>query len=84
MTTEVRSRRAQDMTHPVVIFWSDEDEAYIADVPDLKYCSAHGSSPEAALREVRIAMTAWLETARELGKPIPLPTSRPTLIARAS
>ena len=70
--------------YPIVIFWSDEDEAYIADVPDLKYCSAHGPTPEAALREVRIAMAAWLDVAREGGKPIPLPTSRPTLISQAS
>lgn len=70
--------------YPIVIFWSDEDEAYIADVPDLKYCSAHGPTQEAALKEVRVAMTAWLEAARELGKPIPLPTPRPTLVARAS
>ncbi|HEY7035211.1 MAG TPA: type II toxin-antitoxin system HicB family antitoxin [Thermomicrobiales bacterium] len=70
--------------YPIEIFWSGEVEAYIADVPDLKYCSAHGPTPEAALREVRLAMAAWLETARELGEPIPLPTMRPTLIARAS
>jgi predicted RNase H-like HicB family nuclease len=68
---------------PILVFWSEDDETYIADVPDLKYCSAHGPTPEVALREVRIAMKAWLDAARELSKPIPLPTSRPTLAAHA-
>jgi predicted RNase H-like HicB family nuclease len=60
--------------YPIVIFWSDEDQAYIADVPDLRHCSAHGETPEAALREIQVAMEAWLEVAREQGKPIPAPT----------
>lgn len=44
------------------IFYSEADEAYIADIPDLKYCSAFGKTPEAALQEVQIAKEAWLET----------------------
>ena len=47
------------------IFYSDEDEAYIADIPDLTYCSAIGSTPAEALREVQLAKTAWIEAARE-------------------
>jgi predicted RNase H-like HicB family nuclease len=62
-----------------LIFWSDEDHSYIADVPDLKYCSAHGDTPEQALEEVQIALRAWLEVARERGMPIPEPTSHPSL-----
>jgi predicted RNase H-like HicB family nuclease len=61
------------------VFWSQEDNAYIADIPDLKYCSAHGPTPEAALREVMIAKDAWLATAREAGKPIPPPRYRPAI-----
>jgi predicted RNase H-like HicB family nuclease len=53
------------------LFWSDEDEAWIADVPDLTYCSAHGATPEEVLREVRVAMQAWLEAQREAGRPDP-------------
>ena len=53
------------------IFWSDEDGCWIADVPDLRYCSAHGDSPEEAAREAQVAMELWLETARETGVPIP-------------
>jgi predicted RNase H-like HicB family nuclease len=58
------------------IFWSDEDGAYIADIPDLKMCSAFGQTPAEALAEVERARDTWLETARALGKPIPPPRYR--------
>jgi len=61
------------------IFYSLEDEEYIADIPDLKFCSASGVTPEEALREVLIAKALWLETAREQGKPIPEPRYRPAI-----
>jgi predicted RNase H-like HicB family nuclease len=63
------------------IFWSDEDGSWIADVPDLRYCTAHGTTPEQALREVQTAMTAWLESARAHGDPIPAPRYRPAIYA---
>ncbi len=61
------------------IFYSDEDEGYIADIPDLEFCSAFGETPEEALRELRIAKTLWLEAARAGGKPIPEPKYRPAI-----
>ena len=61
------------------LFYSEEDEGYIADIPDLKYCSAFGSTPEEALREVLKAKEAWLEAAREDGKPIPEPRYPPAI-----
>ena len=61
------------------IFWSQEDQGYIADIPDLEFCSAFGDTPEEALREVQIAKELWLETARESGKPIPEPRYRPVI-----
>ncbi len=61
------------------IFYSAEDGEYIADIPDLKYCSASGSTPEEALREVLIAKELWLETAKEKGLSIPEPRYRPAL-----
>lgn len=61
------------------IFYSDTDECYIADIPDLKFCSAFGETPEEAVREVMAAKVAWLETAEASGKPIPLPTYRPLI-----
>jgi predicted RNase H-like HicB family nuclease len=65
--------------YPIVVFWSDEDECYVADVPDLRYCSAFGDTPQEALAEVMVAKEAWLEVAREEGKPIPEPTQPPML-----
>jgi predicted RNase H-like HicB family nuclease len=61
------------------IFYSNQDEGYIADIPDLKYCSAFGETPELALQEVQIAKTAWLEAAKATGKPIPEPKYRPAI-----
>ena len=61
------------------IFWSDEDGSYVADIPDLAFCSAFGDTPEEALAEVEKAREAWLETAREQGTPIPEPHYRPLI-----
>ncbi len=58
------------------VFWSDEDRCWIADVPDLKYCAAHGDTPEHAVAEVLVAMDGWLEVARERGDTIPEPHYR--------
>jgi predicted RNase H-like HicB family nuclease/uncharacterized protein YegP (UPF0339 family) len=55
----------------IEIFWSDEDGGYIANVPDLRYCSAFGESYEEALREVLVAMELHLDTLEELDRPIP-------------
>jgi len=61
------------------IFYSEEDEGYVADIPDLKYCSAFGESPEEALSEVLKAKDAWLESARTHGKSVPEPHYRPVV-----
>lgn len=61
------------------IFYSDEDGVYIADIPDLDSCSAFGETPEKALAEVEQAKQAWLEAAREAGKPVPPPRYRPII-----
>ena len=66
------------------IFYSEEDEGYIADIPDLRFCSAFGETPEEALKEVLVAKAAWLEAAQAEGKPIPLPTYRPETHQAAS
>lgn len=59
------------------IFWSGEDGGYIADIPDLRACSAFGASPSEALAQVELAKAAWLEAARAEGKPIPAASCRP-------
>lgn len=61
------------------IFYSDEDNGYIADIPDLEACSAFGTSPEEALAEVERAKSAWIAAAREAGKEIPPPRYRPVI-----
>jgi predicted RNase H-like HicB family nuclease len=65
------------------VFYSEEDEGYIADIPDLSFCSAFGSTPEQALHEVEIAKIAWLETAALQGLPIPEPRYRPAIYQAA-
>ena len=61
------------------IFFSEEDEGYIADIPDLRHCSAFGDTPQEALNEVLKAKHAWLAAARANGKPLPLPQFRPVI-----
>lgn len=61
------------------IFYSEEDEGYIADIPDLKYCSAFGISPEKALKEALKAKKGWIEAAKSNKKPIPSPKYRPAI-----
>ena len=61
------------------IFFSDEDEGYIVDIPDLDHCSAFGETPEEALTEVLKAKGAWLGSARANKKPIPEPHFRPVI-----
>lgn len=58
------------------IFYSEEDGGYIADIPDLESCSAFGTTPEQALAEVEITKKAWLDAARQAGKPVPEPRYR--------
>lgn len=61
------------------IFYSEEDEGYVADIPDLPHCSAFGTTPEEALSEVLQAKEAWLESAKAEGKKIPEPLFRPII-----
>ena len=60
----------------ISVFFSEEDNGWIAEIPDLPGCSAYGDTPEQAVAEVGIAKSAWLETARSEGKAIPEPTDR--------
>lgn len=66
------------------IFYSDEDDGYVADIPDLEACSAFGRTPAEALQQVELAKKAWLEAAREAEKPVPPPKYRPAIYQIAS
>ncbi|MFY8162009.1 MAG: type II toxin-antitoxin system HicB family antitoxin [Candidatus Kapaibacteriota bacterium] len=62
------------------IFYSEDDKCYVADIPDLKFCSAFGDTPELALQEVLIAKKLWLETAKNnKPKSIPKPKYKPLI-----
>ena len=65
------------------VFYSEEDKCYVADIPDIQYCSAFGQTPEDAVREVTKAKKAWLSAAKKERKPIPAPRYRPTLNQKA-
>jgi predicted RNase H-like HicB family nuclease len=71
-------------TYHINIFYSEEDGGYIADIPDLKYCSAFGDTEEEALQEVLRAKQAWLEAAEMEGKLVPEPRYRPAIFQAVS
>lgn len=62
--------------YEVILYWSEMDEAFIAEVPELAGCAADGPTYEAALEAVGVAIREWIDTARELGRPIPEPKGR--------
>ncbi len=62
--------------YEIIIHWSIEDDAYIAEVPELPGCMAHGSDYDQALQNVKDAISLWIETANKFGDPIPEPRGR--------
>ena len=64
------------MKYEVIIYWSEPDESYIAEVPELPGCAADGPTQTKALAAVRRVADEWIETARSLGRPIPTPRAR--------
>jgi predicted RNase H-like HicB family nuclease len=62
--------------YEVILYWSAEDEAFIAEVPELPGCAADGNTRIQALENVETVIQEWIETARELGRPIPEPKGR--------
>lgn len=67
--------------YEVLIYWSEEDSAYVAEVPELPGCMAHGETYEAALANAKDAMKLWLDTAIEDGIPIPAPKGHRLMFA---
>ena len=67
---------ANKWKYEIIIYWSDEDKAYIAEVPELAGCAADGATYKQALTNVEVAIREWTETARELGRAIPEPKGR--------
>ena len=67
--------------YEVIIYWSDEDQAFVAEVPELAGCMADGATYQEAVANAEIAIQEWIETAKELGRPIPEPKGRRLLFA---
>lgn len=66
----------EPLRYEVIIYWSAEDQAFIAEMPELAGCAADGPTPGAALDAIQIIAREWIDTARELGRAIPEPKGR--------
>jgi predicted RNase H-like HicB family nuclease len=62
--------------YEVILYWSEQDQAFIAEVPELPGCAADGKTYQEALANVEVVISEWIETAKELGHPIPAPKGR--------
>ncbi|HET7212118.1 MAG TPA: type II toxin-antitoxin system HicB family antitoxin [Terriglobia bacterium] len=67
--------------YEIIIYWSNEDQVFIADVPELPGCMAHGQSQEAALAHANEAIQLWIATANEFGHPVPEPKGERLMLA---
>jgi len=65
-----------DVRYEIILYWSKDDQAFIADVPELPGCAADGPTYQEALANAEVVIREWIETARELGRPIPEPRGR--------
>ncbi len=68
MTTNIK--------YEIILYWSNEDQAFIAEVPELPGCAADGATYQEALANAEVVIQQWIETAQELGRPIPAPRGR--------
>jgi predicted RNase H-like HicB family nuclease len=67
--------------YEIIIYWSEEDQAFIAEIPELPGCMAHGATQQSALANAQNAIQLWIETAKEYGDPIPEPKGRRLMFA---
>ena len=67
--------------YEVIIYWSDENQVFIAELPELPGCMAHGESQESALKIAQEAIQLWIDTANEFGEPVPVPKGRRLMLA---
>lgn len=65
-----------DIRYEIILYWSKADEAFIAQVPELPGCAADGATYQEAVANAEVVMREWVQTARELGRPIPVPRGR--------
>ena len=67
--------------YEIILYWSREDQCYVAEVPELSGCMAHGDSQETALKSANEAIQLWIDTAKELGRPVPEPKGYRLMLA---
>jgi len=67
--------------YEIILYWSDDDQAYIAEVPELAWCAADGATYQEAIAKVEVVIDEWIETAKELGRPVPEPKGRRLVFA---
>jgi predicted RNase H-like HicB family nuclease len=67
--------------YEIILYWSNEDQVFVAETPELPGCMAHGETQEVALANIKEAMELWLDTARKYGDPIPQPKGRRLMVA---
>ena len=67
--------------YEIIIYWSNDDEAYVAEVPELPGCMAHGATYESAAANANEAIQLWIDTAKEFGDPIPEPKGQRLMLA---
>ena len=67
--------------YEIIIYWSDEDQVFVAEVPELPGCMAHGDTQDAALANAQEATQLWIDTANEFGDTVPEPKGRRLLLA---
>ena len=67
--------------YEIILYWSDEDKIFVAEVPELPGCIAHGNSQETALASAQEAVQLWIDTATEFGDPVPEPKGRRLMLA---
>lgn len=65
-----------DIKYEIILYWSAEDQAFIAEVPELAGCAADGATYQETLAKVELVIRQWIETARELGRAVPVPRGR--------
>jgi len=66
----------EDIKYEIVVYWSDDDDSYIVEVPELPGCMADGKTYEEAITNILVIIKEWIETAKELGRNIPKPRGR--------
>jgi predicted RNase H-like HicB family nuclease len=67
---------ADSIRYEIILYWSKEDQAFIAEVPELPGCAADGTTYQEALANAQVIIREWIETARELGRPVPEPRGK--------